>query len=229
MCRLLVILLLLLVSPFSARAHVGKENDTEVRVFSNGMRMVVRTSMSFAWNLLGERAPMMADEAGQAVARPMLIAKAPELVSVRAGGKPVTPSQADCAFEVDRGVAFILTFERPAEWPVEVEAHFFNGPNSLEMGSIRVFDYSASPFGRDFEPIAEKAISGGDPVLVFSLGENRAPAPEKLAVAPVPALPAAAVGNSAVKGKVVGALVVLICSAVGVGILVRRRLGSGKD
>lgn len=71
--RHLVVLLFLLVS---AEAHLGNENNTEVRVYPDSMRVVVRTSVRFAWALLVENAPAMADEVGQGIARPQLIAVA---------------------------------------------------------------------------------------------------------------------------------------------------------
>lgn len=113
--RHLFILLLVLAAVIPVGAHLGNENNTEVRVYSDKLRVVLRTSIPFAWNVLGEGAPAVADEAGQVIAKPLLIAAAPGLISVTAGGKPLTASQVDCMFEVEKDVAFILNFERPTE------------------------------------------------------------------------------------------------------------------
>ena len=46
--RYLVVLFLLLVP---AKAHLGNENNAEVRIPSDSMRVVIRTSILFAWTL----------------------------------------------------------------------------------------------------------------------------------------------------------------------------------
>ena len=51
--RSLVVLLLLLVP---AKAHLGNENNTEVRVYSDSIRVVIRTSILFAWSLRSQAA-----------------------------------------------------------------------------------------------------------------------------------------------------------------------------
>ncbi|OYV05186.1 MAG: hypothetical protein CFE26_12935, partial [Verrucomicrobiales bacterium VVV1] len=80
--RRLIRSFLLLLTAGSASAHLGNENNTEVRVYSDRMQVVVRTSIPFAWTVLGERAPAVADETGRVVARPLLIAAAPGLFQV---------------------------------------------------------------------------------------------------------------------------------------------------
>lgn len=177
--RHLVVLLLLLVP---AEAHLGNENNTEVRIYSDSMRVVIRTSVLFAWTLLGDNAPALADEAGQAIVRPRLIAAAPELISVTAGGKALVPTQVDCVFEVEKDVAFVLNFDRPAAWPVVVEAKFFDRFSSLDTGTIRVFDYTASRFSRVLEPIAQAVIDQRSPALSFSLVAAVSPAAAPISV-----------------------------------------------
>lgn len=165
--------LAMLLLPGSAGAHGGFENETEVRVEPDRMRVVVRSTVPFAWTLLGERAPRAADEAGQAIARPLLAAEATGLFKVTAGGKALPATKADCIFEnLEPGhehVAFTLDFERPAEWPVTLEATFFPRLGELDTGSITVFDHTASRFARDIEPLLRKTISRGDPSVTFDL------------------------------------------------------------
>lgn len=218
--RRLVILLLFVVSVIAAEGHLGNENNTEVRVYSDTMRVVIRTSIPFAWTLLGERAPVMADEAGQAMVRPLLIGLAPGLLAVTAAGKPMTPTKVDCVFEVEKDVAFVLNFDRPAAWPVLVEARFFDRFSSLDTGTISVFDYTASRFSRDLEPIAKGVIDQRRPSLSFTLAAVVSPAPVAEAVAPTPTSAAEpAVGNS----RKVLAIVVSLLAAGWVGFLTRRR------
>lgn len=156
-----------------AGAHGGFENETEVRVEPERMRIVVRSTVPFAWTLLGERAPRAADEAGQAIARPLLAAEATGLFKVDAGGKTLNPLKADCLFEnLEPGhehVAFTLDFERPSEWPVTLEAMFFPMLGELDTGSIAIFDHTASRFARDIEPLLRKTISRGDPSVTFDI------------------------------------------------------------
>ena len=188
--RHLFMLLLVLASVIPVGAHLGNENNTEIRIFSDRMRVVIRTSIPFAWTLLGNQAPPMADEAGQASAKPRLISAAPGLIRVTSGGKPLEPTETDCIFEVGNDVAFILNFNRPGQWPVVVEATYFDRFTSLDTGMISVFDYTASRFTRDLKPIAEKVISQGDPSLSFSLTIPAAAERETASPpAPAPVLP----------------------------------------
>jgi hypothetical protein len=213
-------LLLILVPVLAAEGHVGNENNTEVRVYADSMRVVMRTSIRFAWTLLGERAPAMADEAGQAIARPMLTAVTPNLISVTAGGKPLSPIQVDCVFEVEKDVAFILNFERPAAWPVVVEARFFDRFSSLDTGTISVFDYTASRFCRDLEPIAKGTIDQRTPALSFALAAVVKPAPAPEAVAPIQASAATPVAGTS--RKILATIVSLSLAGL-VGFLACRR------
>ena len=76
-----------------AHAHLGNENNTEVRIYADRMQVVTRTSIPFAWRLLGDRAPAAVDEAGKDAARPLLVNEAPGLFTVTAGGKPLSPNK----------------------------------------------------------------------------------------------------------------------------------------
>ncbi|OYV04116.1 MAG: hypothetical protein CFE26_18610, partial [Verrucomicrobiales bacterium VVV1] len=75
----------------------------------------------------------------------------------------------DCLFEVENDVAFVLTYARPVEWPVAMNATFFSLLSNLDSGSIRVFDFTASPFNSDLKPLAESVLHQGNPSLTFSL------------------------------------------------------------
>lgn len=217
------LLLLVSASVISAEAHLGNENNTEVRIFSDGMRVVMRTSIPLAWKLIGSQAPVMADQAGQAAARPLLIAVAAELIAVTAGGDPMTPARADVMFELDKDVAFVLNFHRPSKWPVEVDAEFFNQVDSLESGTITVFDYTASRFSRDLEPIALKTISQGDTTLSFRLAAAEVPVTAPNASGPAPVLAAAPTAGDAPPPA---AIILLLAGAGVIGFLTWRRLRS---
>ena len=168
----------------TASGHTGFENQTEARIYQDRMEMVVRTSFALAWKILGERAPAAADEAGQAIARPLLVAEAAGLFDVTAGGVALMPTAKDCIFELNRDVAFKLTYERPAKWPLVLKARFFNLLGPLDSGSVSVFDQTAAPYQRDIEPFAGKVIQAGDPSLSVT--------PGPAAVAENPAAPPAA-------------------------------------
>ena len=75
----------------------------------------------------------------------------------------------DCLFEVQDDVAFIYNFKRPAEWPVVVKIEFFTRLGNLETGTIAAYDYSASRFARDVQPLAQKTIDRSNPSLSFTL------------------------------------------------------------
>lgn len=163
----------------TASAHTGFENQTEVRIYQDRMEMIVRTSYSLAWRILGERAPATIDEAGQALARPLLAAEAPRLFDVSSGGAAMHPKSTDCIFELNQDVAFKLAFERPAAWPLVLKARFFNQLGPLDSGTISVFDQSAAHHKRDIEPIAGKVLMAGDPALSVT------PAPVAVVANPV--------------------------------------------
>lgn len=212
----LFLLLLFFCPAMVVEAHLGNENHTEVRVFSDKMRVVIRTSIPFAWSLMGTQAPAMADEAGQALAKPLLIAAAPGLIHVTAGGKPLAPTGTDCVFEVGNDVAFVLNFDLPVEWPVVVEARFFNRFTSLDTGTISVFDHTASRFSRDLEPVVQKTIDQSSPSLSFDLGNSVSRVPPTAPGPPVPE-------PLSKKPDPMIALWILLPAAGGVGYLAWRR------
>jgi hypothetical protein len=201
----------------NAIAHIGNENSTEVRVHADSMRVVLRTSIPFAWSLLGENAPAMADEAGQAVALPQLIAAAPSLLIVTAAGNPMTPTFVNCMFELQEDVAFIYNFKRPTEWPVEVKIGFFNRLGDLDTGTIAVFDYMASRFARDVEPLAQKSVDRNNPSLSFTLVSP------PVAAAPAPPPQPAPPGKS-LEFRQIMVVSFLLIGLAGVGLLAYRRL-----
>lgn len=164
-----VSLLMVLMLGGVARAHLGNENDTEVRIYSDRMQVVTRTSIPFAWRLLGDRAPALADDAGKDRARPLLVAEAAGLFKLTAGGKELPLIKSDCQFEVANDVAFVLTYPRPTGWPVEITARYFDSLTNLDSGTLRVFDFKASRFNSDLEPLADAVIHQGRPSLCFSL------------------------------------------------------------
>lgn len=179
---------LVLVGGGIASAHGGFESETEVRLLPDRMRIVTRTSLPFAWRILGDRAPATNDAAGQATARPLLAAAAAGLFEVSAGGEPLSPTKTDCVFEVHDlhdHAAFTLDFARPTASPVVIKATFFPLLGELDTGTIAVFDQSASRFQRDVEPMLKKALYRQGPSISFDLG----PAKEALAPASPPATP----------------------------------------
>lgn len=185
--RRFILITLALLGSGVACAHVGSENNTDVRIYADGMRVVIRTSIPFAWNVLGAAAPAAADEAGQAIAKPLLTAAAPGLVTITAGGKQLMPTATDAMFEVHDDVAFILNYPRPTEWPVVVKAMFMDRLTNLDTGTVSVFDHTTSRFSRDLEPLASKVIDSRDPSIGFTLAVIAPPAP----ALPAPVSPAA--------------------------------------
>ena len=182
---------LLLLTGGLAHAHGGYETETEVRVYPDRMRIVTRASLPFAWRILGDNAPDAADEAGQAAAKPLLAKMAATLFKVTAGGKPLSPTKADCVFEksdLHDDAAFVLDFARPSASPVAVRSTFFPLLGELDTGIIAVFDHTAAPFQRDIEPLLDKSISRQSPGISFDLGGPKEANPEATpSPAPLPA------------------------------------------
>ncbi|MEO5712741.1 MAG: HupE/UreJ family protein [Luteolibacter sp.] len=161
-------------------AHTGFESSTEVRIFSNRMQIVVRTSYALAWRILGDQAPADSGEAARAVAKPLLEAAAPDLLDVTVAGMVMKPDTFKCQFELNKDVAFVLIYERPSQWPLVVKVRFLSLLGSLDSGTISVFDQSDGILSGDVEPVAGKVLFSNDPSLSVTLAL-------KVTVAPVPA------------------------------------------
>ncbi len=141
------------------------------------MRLVFRTSLPFAWTLLGDKAPLMADEAGRAVVVPLLENAAPSLFAVSQDGELMIPLKVEAMFEPDDHFAFVLNFQRPVKWPVLVKASPAAIADQLDATTIAVFDLTASPFARDIEPILKQEMRRERPSISFDLtGKTSAPA-----------------------------------------------------
>jgi hydrogenase/urease accessory protein HupE len=160
-------LLLFLASGGFASAHTGFENETEVRLFSDRMEVNVRTTYAFAWKLLGSRAPAGIDDDGQGIAGPLLAAKAPNLFETTSGGEPLPHRSADCVFELDQHVVFLLTYDRPPKWPLVMRANFFDSLDPLSTGTLKLFDQTDAPYQRDTEPLAGRILYQSSPVFSF--------------------------------------------------------------
>jgi hydrogenase/urease accessory protein HupE len=182
------VFLLLVVSLLAgkAAAHTGFENTTEIRVFPDRMRMVVRISYAFAWKMLGERAPATMDAAGQALAQPLLLERASGFFDLSAGGVPLAHKTSKCLFELNDDVAFVLTYDRPKAWPLVAEARFFHLLGSLDSGTISVFDESTGRPDADIEPVAGKVLFSNDTVFSYAPAAVNPVAGE--VVPPAPAL-----------------------------------------
>jgi hypothetical protein len=188
---------LVLLAGGLAHAHGGYESETEVRLFPDRMRIVTRTSLPFAWKILGDQAPASQAEVEKEAAKPLLAAAAATLFEVTADGTPLTPTKTGCVFEVHDlhdHAAFTLDFARPAAWPVIVKASFFPLLGELDSGTISVFDHTAAPFQRDTEAVLKRSLSLQSPSVTFDLGplkEAPAATPTAPPPAPAPVAPAA--------------------------------------
>lgn len=213
--RRLLFILLFYAMRGTSYAHVGFENDTEIRVFPDSMRVVIRTSIPFAQALLGDGSPLLTNEAGRNAAKPLLVKSAAELISITAGGKSFPASGSDCLFEVQDDVAFILNFPRPTEWPVVVKADFFPRFGNLETGTIAAFDCTASRFSREVEPLKRTIIDPRNSSFTFSLGtRDIAKEPE--------AIPSPDIAGKSSKWKNGAGIFLFLTAVATVVILVRR-------
>lgn len=183
--RLLATLLIALSMTGNLCAHGGFENRTDVRIYQDRIDLFVRTSYGLAWKILGERAPATADEVGRVIAKPLLVEAAPDLFELTAEGRTLHPKSRDAIFELNEDVAFKLTYERPARWPLVLRARFFNLLGPLDSGTLSVFDQTTAPYQHDVEPIAGKVISAGDPAMSVSIE----PTPVAEPAAAIPATP----------------------------------------
>lgn len=167
MFRLLPILLLLL-SGSAVRAHDGLENETEIRVRKDRIEITLRTSILFAWKLLGERAPADAGQASQEKVRPLLKDKAAGLVSLAVGDRRLAPRRADCVFELDEHAAFVLVYDMPPDEPeIRFRARFFELLGGADEGTFRLIDLTRDAATRDAEPLVRKRLHRVDDTFAF--------------------------------------------------------------
>jgi hypothetical protein len=208
-----------------ALAHGGFESETEVRVEATRMRVVVRTSLPFAWRMLGDRAPAAADEPAKAAAKPLLAEAAKELFEVTAGGLPMSPLKADCHFEVHDlhdHAAFAIDYARPTAWPVTVKATFFGKLGELDEGTIAVFDHTASRFSRDVDPLVRQSIRAANPAVTFELTGKLPVVPPAANPAPASDAPATAAETSGRRWLLPVALVGALLAG-GLALVLRKR------
>ena len=150
-------------------AHTGFESSTEVRIFSDRMQVVVRTSYGLAWKLIGNEAPASSDEASQVIAKPLLLERAPGLFDVASGGIAMAPKKTSCQFELNKDVAFVLTYDRPVRWPLVLKARYFSVLRALDSGTISVFDQTNLPPSEEAKPFLGKILFANDPSLSVNL------------------------------------------------------------
>lgn len=160
---------LFLAGNTSALAHDGLENETEVRVLKDRIEVTVRSSLLFAWKLLGKDAPRDAGEASREKAKPRLKELAAGLVGMTSAGNTLKLRSADCVFELDEHAAFMLVYEMPAGSPeIQFKAAFFKILGGLEEGSFRLLDLTLDPLKRDAEPLARKRLHRADDSFAFA-------------------------------------------------------------
>lgn len=177
-----------------SHAHGGHGSETEARIYPDRMRVVLRTSVQQAWQLLGDRAPATGSEADTATALSLLAGKAPDLIEVTAANGVMTPRSSDCMMEPDQHVAFVLKFDRPPDGGLRLDARFTRHFDALEAGTVAVFDHTASPFRRDIAPLASGEFSRSQATFSCSIGTptaTSAPEPEEATAesGPPPARP----------------------------------------
>ncbi len=169
-----LLLALLAVLPWSAAmAHDGLENETEIRVRKDRIEITLRTSMLFAWKLLGEKAPADAGQASQERARPLLKEKAPGLVSLKAGDQALKPRRVDCVFELDEHAAFLFVYDMPPGDPqIRFRAAFFELLGGVDEGAFRLIDLTRDAATRDAEPLARKRLHRVDDAFSFQCAQG---------------------------------------------------------
>ncbi len=152
-----------------AMGHVGFENTTEIRVQRNQMQIEVKAALNLTWKFLGDQAPKFDDEQSRAEILPVLEAHAERLLKVTDGGAVMPLREKSVAYNQDGAVDFILTYDRPSVWPVEVKALFFEVLGPLDSGTMTVFDESGGPLPEGAEPLKGRVIVKDQPGLGFSL------------------------------------------------------------
>ena len=169
----------------TCRAHDGLETETEIRVRKDRIEITVRSSLVFAWKLLGERAPSDTSEASLEKARAELKKDAGKLVEMTAAGTPLKPRSVDCLFELEQHAAFLYVFETPPGNPeIAFKACFLKTVSDMEEGTFRLIDLTRDPRRRDVEPLASKRLQRVDDSFAFVIkGEGVKVVPDKASAA----------------------------------------------
>ena len=155
------------------RAHDGLETETEIRVRKDRIEITVRSSLVFAWKLLGEKAPADTGEASLGKAREELKKDAGKLVEMTAAGTPLKPRSVDCLFELEQHAAFLYVFETPPGNPeIAFKACFLKTVSDMEEGTFRLIDLTRDPRRRDVEPLARKRLHRVDDSFTFVINED---------------------------------------------------------
>lgn len=165
--RAVLVTAFLLVCAGRMEAHGGFENDTEVRVYPDRVKIVVRVSQAFAWRVMGAEAPTGLDDAAQVAAAPAMARTAAALVEVRVGGQVLTPTRTAGLFEPQRDVAFVLTYPPLPRGELSIAVLWFPLLGTVESGTIAVFDHTspAARFTRDLPAVVKRTLDGGNAVL----------------------------------------------------------------
>lgn len=167
--RFIALVSLLVITSLSA--HDGLENETEVRVHKDRIEVTVRSSLLFAWKLLGKDAPADTSAASLEKARPKLVKIAPDLVALASHDQPLKLRSAECVFELEEHAAFVLVYEIPSGSPtIGFKASFFKTLGGLEEGTFRLVDLTRDPLSRDVEPLARKRLHRADDSFNFTCG-----------------------------------------------------------
>jgi hydrogenase/urease accessory protein HupE len=116
-----LLLLLLILVPGQAFGHNPMTSWAIARLKPDRLELEVEMSAESAWVLLGESALTPPDVAS---AIPRLKALAPSLYSVSSAGAEMLPVKTDVELREEDGVAFLLTYARPANGPLRFDAAF---------------------------------------------------------------------------------------------------------
>ena len=168
MFRSLTIMLAAVLMAGICRAHDGLENETEIRVRKDRIEVTLRSSLVFAWKLLGEEAPPDVGEASLEKARAALKESGKDLIEMTSGSSPLKLRSLDCQFELEQHVAFTFVFDVPAGNPeIRFKARFLKHMGELEEGTFRLIDLTRDPRRRDVEPLARKRLHRVDDSFAF--------------------------------------------------------------
>lgn len=153
----------------SVHAHTGMKNETQIRIEKSSLKLVTRTSPELAWHLLGPGAPAGPLEKAFAEAKPRLEKTARSLFVLTAGDKTLKPKSVHVALEVDRHVAFVVTYPRPGDPKLNIRATFLSQPGFREPAELSFFDQSTRAFPVETEPFATLELFSPKQVAEFSV------------------------------------------------------------
>jgi hypothetical protein len=168
LCALLVCILV-----SAASGHMPMESTMTVRFEHGKLEVILVMSGNMAGAYLGESEPVFVDSKTIVALRPRLLERAPKLVDLTAGGRPLRMERCNAGVGKGNEVEFLLVYPRPESGPLNIRTSYLSLLEGSFIGNLIVLDGNETQIG-------SKMVTRNDPALQVGLD------PSLLANPPMP-------------------------------------------